>query len=283
MNEEKWGDALDCLNKGREDAKGRRGVKWPPEIYFYASICCLRLENWQSAKLEAELAKKHCVDNKDLLKQINNLLDQIEFGPIAKEMQSIKMSLDSEDWYRVSQLADEILKKKPAMPVVMFYKALSLFRMGGIYSMNSFDEAQAVISKFNRLSVSKPYEIQKQMDQISEAIPKARRNVRIGEISEHLNKGEFTQALFKAQKLNMIDECAEGHYFIALSDFQSIISQSKTGSLDFRSARSRLEDSLDSLDKADLLAWASPDKSIKDAIKNLKTAIKANLDQIRYY
>ena len=148
MNEEKWEDALECLKKGREQAqpvrRGKKtsgsswddiqasldeswvnsiedhGVVWQPEIYFYTAICYLRLDKWDEAEREAKLAKMHVGKNYDLARQIDNMLSQIELGPVAKEMNEINGALKSENWYLANTLADAILEKKPDMPVVMF-------------------------------------------------------------------------------------------------------------------------------------------------------------------
>ena len=266
MNEEKWQAALDCLDKGRADAQGRRGVTWPPEIYFYASICHLRLENWQNAKTEANLAKKHVENNKDLLKQIDNLLEQIELGPIANEMKSINEALGNEDWYQANRIADNILKKRPDMPVILFYKALSLFRMGEKH----LDEVDTVLLKFFSLSCAKPPEIVEQMNQLSEATTRVRRNKNISYINNMLGRGNFSQAKREAEDLLRFDKCAEYYYFYSLSAFQILMQDAQAGRLDINEIQSLLEDCRDSLGNAERLARSSSDPNLKEAIRNLK-------------
>jgi thioredoxin-like negative regulator of GroEL/predicted transcriptional regulator len=274
-----WEAAMDMLDESRQD-KEKSIIKWPAELYFYTAICYFRLDDWKKAKREAEHAKRYCDDNKDLLIQINNLMEQIDLGPIAKEMEAINKALKSENWYRVDQLADEILKKRPETPVVLFYKALSLFRQGQDGSLGSFSKAEDVIHRFNRLSCHKPYDIKNQMQELAEAIPKVRRVAGINSIVNFLNNEEFYLAANAARGLNTIDECAEGYYFQALAEFRMAIVYIKSGSS--KADVFTFEEIKRTLDKAERLVWRSSDPSLKEAIRNLEQNIDNVISQIRW-
>lgn len=189
MGKKRWTDALAHLNQAQE--------KLPDAVLvlFYKAVCHFRLEEWDTAEQTAKQAQSLCTgedkETQSIKEQLKELLSQFPQVRVAKELGSAIAAMGKKRWTDALAYLQQAQAKVPDVALVLFYKAVCLFRL------EDWDAAERAAEQ--ALPLCQPgddgHQIEEQLRHILRQIPQARVAPDVKKARKAMDRKRWAEAL----------------------------------------------------------------------------------------